>query len=334
MIHSRAFGLHIHSDEALPGVPETESASAPSDRALRIRFDRWPDAVEPGRTGIPWPNPACADISARDVCVVGDGRWLSLVYDETLCFFVRRDGGEVSFVRPASMSIDEVATYLLGPIIGLVLRLRGVACLHASAVGVGDGVVCLVGPSESGKSTTAAALVRMGHSLVTDDISAVDLRDGVATVRPGAPRIRLWPGAVAKLVAGGADLPPLMAGWDKRYLDVPPIADLRDDPQPPLVCICLLGDRVSVNAPRIERVAARDALVSLVANSYGNLLLDERMRQQEFATLSTLARATPTFRLVPSDDPARLVDACALVIERARSNAAEAHRRATPAATP
>ena len=68
-------------------------------------------------------------------------------------------------VWPAASSLEDVATYLLGPVLGLLLRLRGVPCLHASAVAFGDSAVAFAGSEGAGKSTTAAALASRGHAV-------------------------------------------------------------------------------------------------------------------------------------------------------------------------
>ena len=78
---------------------------------------------------------------------------------------------------PEAMPLSDAVTYLSGPIPGFILRLRGVTCLHGSAVETGGRALILIGPSGAGKSTTAAALCRLGCRLVSENAVAV-LRDG------------------------------------------------------------------------------------------------------------------------------------------------------------
>jgi hypothetical protein len=52
---------------------------------------------------------------------------------------------------------------------------RGLAVVHASAVGSSDGCVLITGPSGSGKSTTALACVAGGFEIVGDDVAVVAL---------------------------------------------------------------------------------------------------------------------------------------------------------------
>ena len=73
-----------------------------------------------------------------------------------------RHGTKLWASWPSHSSVEEAATYLLGPVLGLLLRFRGVTCLHASAVAIGDSVIAFVGAEGAGKSTTAAAFARPG----------------------------------------------------------------------------------------------------------------------------------------------------------------------------
>jgi len=58
------------------------------------------------------------------------------------------------------------------PVLGLLLRCKGVTCLHASAVSFGEHSVAFVGPAGAGKSTTAATFARQGYGVISDDIAA------------------------------------------------------------------------------------------------------------------------------------------------------------------
>jgi hypothetical protein len=75
-----------------------------------------------------------------------------------------------------------------------------------------------------GKSTTAAALHALGHSLVADDNVAISLPDkndsgkthSGAVVLPAFPQIKLWPDSALALRETVDDLPRLHPEMDKR----------------------------------------------------------------------------------------------------------------------
>jgi hypothetical protein len=80
----------------------------------------------------------------------GDGRFFRLRYADGTQFLVARTGNQVWATWPEPLTLDDTATYLLGPILGLVLRLRGTVCLHASAIALGGRAVVLVGAAGAG----------------------------------------------------------------------------------------------------------------------------------------------------------------------------------------
>src|SRR5439155_24208272 len=83
--------------------------------------------------------------------------YFKLHYSDGTEFIIDRKGTEVWCVWPDTLTLEDAVVYLLGPVLGFVLRLRGITCLHASAISVGDRAVVLLGPAGAGKSTTAAA---------------------------------------------------------------------------------------------------------------------------------------------------------------------------------
>src|SRR6185437_2076265 len=97
------------------------------------------------------------------------------------------------------LTLEDTSTYLLGPVMGFVMLLRGVVCLHASAVAIGEGAIALVGPAGSGKSTTAAAFAERGYRVLAEDVVTLDDRGYRFLLQPGYPCIRLWPAAVKAL---------------------------------------------------------------------------------------------------------------------------------------
>jgi hypothetical protein len=108
--------------------------------------------------------------------------------------FYRVSGGKSIEVTPAPGSGDrEVRLFLLGSAWGMLCYQRGLLPLHASVVETGGGAVALCGPSGAGKSTLAAALSRLGHGVLGDDLCRADVDEtGSARVWPGTPRLKLW----------------------------------------------------------------------------------------------------------------------------------------------
>jgi hypothetical protein len=247
--------------------------------------------------------------------VAGDA-FLHLVYCDGAQFWMDREGSEVWVHWPDSLTIEDAATYLLGPVLGLLLRLRGVTCLHASAVALGDHAVAFVGSEGAGKSTTAAALAQKGYAVISDDIVALVEREGSFFVHPAYPYLCLWPDSVTAVYGPEKNLPSFSANWDKRLLSLPGNQLRFEEQLLPLGGVFVLGERSpEPGAPFLERPTPSESLLSLVANSYATNLLDTDMRAREFALLGRVLEAVPLRRLRPHEDAARIDHLCKFILQ-------------------
>ena len=241
-------------------------------------------------------------------------------YSDGTEFIIDRSGSEVWATWHDPLTLEDAATYLLGPVFGFLLRLRGDTCSHASAVEIEGKAIVLLGPAGAGKSTTAAALAGLGCPVLTEDVVALRDCGDVCFVQPGYPLIRLWPDSVQTLYGSSDALPLLTPNWDKRYLDLTTNGS-RFQPEPtPLAALYLLGERRDdASAPFIEAISSRTGLMTLVENTYTNYLLDQSMRAREFNLLGLLLSRTPFRRVTPHTDPSRLPELCQTIIDDFRS---------------
>jgi hypothetical protein len=246
---------------------------------------------------------------------VDDSGDLRFAFGDGVQFLLDRSGSQIWADWPESMTLEDAAIYLLGPILGFVLRLRGLTTLHASAVCVGGIAIAFLGPPGAGKSTTAAALAKRGCPVLTDDIVALTDDDDLL-IQPAHPQIYLWPNSVEVLYGTKDHLPPLTANWDKCHLDLTK-PGYRFQEQPlPLGAVYFLGSRLpNGEAPFAERVPAHEGFMELVANSYGANRLSRDMRAKEFDLLGRLVTRVPLRRVTPHSDPARLPQLCDLIFE-------------------
>ncbi|CAN5664625.1 hypothetical protein BH18ACI4_BH18ACI4_06730 [soil metagenome] len=235
-------------------------------------------------------------------------------------FLIDKSGSRVWATWPAkTLTAEDTATYLLGPILGFVLLLRGCSCLHASAVAIKDRAIALLGPAGVGKSTTAAAFAELGYSILAEDVVTLDDRETSFLVQPAYPCIRLWPASVRVLYGEHSELPQLTPTWDKRYLDLNKQKYKFQNEPLPLAAIYLLGERREDSlAPSIEKTTPGEALISLIANTYATYLMDNDMRAREFELLGRVVGNVSFRKVTPHTDPANIYKLCEAIVEDAR----------------
>ena len=112
---------------------------------------------------------------------------------------------------------------LLGPVMAWVLSRKKLFLLHASAIDINGRTAVFMGDKLAGKSTTAAAFLRAGHTLVTDDLVAINFEDyGRPVILPAFPQLKLAADAAAAVPISGAVAQPLIhADFPKRQHRLP-----------------------------------------------------------------------------------------------------------------
>lgn len=230
-----------------------------------------------------------------------------LRYSDETEFFVAKSGDEVWATWPDGLTLADTATYLLGPIMNIVLRLRGTVALHASVVRIGEVAAAFVGAEGAGKSTTAATFAIAGHSVLTDDIAAIEDGGNEFRITPAYPRIRIWPRSVELLFGSPDALPRLTPGWDKRYLQLDDGDHHFQAEAVKLAAIYFLQPRAGDNSPPfIEAEPKREALVKLIGNVHANYLLGQVEPARSFDILQRIAKHVPLRRLVAGTGTAAL----------------------------
>lgn len=245
---------------------------------------------------------------------VNDRGCLHFEYEDGVEFWLDENRRNVWAIWPERLTVEDAASYLVGPVLGFILRLRGVICLHASAVTVDNRCVAFVGPSGAGKSTTAAAFARRGHAVISDDIVAVNEGYGSFYVTPAYPHVCLWPDAVQMLYGSADLLPKILPDWEKRRLMLDGTEARFEERTLPLAAIYLLGERCSEGAPRVETVRLQAALLSLVSETYAYKIVNHDMRAREFGFLSALVERVPIRRIRAHEDAVRLDELLDLVL--------------------
>ncbi len=246
-------------------------------------------------------------------------------------FVVERKNRRIRARWAEPATLEDASTYLLGPILGFVLRTHGVVTLHASAVVIDGRAVALAGAARAGKSTTAAAFALRGFPVLTDDIVALVSEGEDFLVQADCPVLRLWPESSRWL--GTAGLPRLTPSWDKRFLDLDRHGYRFERRSRPLGAVYLLGGEPRAGDTSSHELDRQPAFTALLAHSYTKQILDRRMLSEEFDLLTRVAETIPVRRVHGPEirpTPAELCDFIAEDFRRRRALAAPtAARRAS-----
>jgi len=297
-----AFGLRIESSRPIPGL----DANLPQGDgridlrvnwggALTDRLDRGFSSEPPFFTST--MKTAAGEPALRIWRAEGSGHLL-VRYTEGVEFLVDRSGESVWVNWSEVSTFEDAASFFLGPVMGLLLRFRGITCIHASAIELGGRAVLFAGEEGAGKSTTAAALSRRAHRVISDDIAALDESSEGLQVIPAFPYLSLWPDSVAVVYGERKKLPEFSRNFEKRRLELAREGLGFQSAKLPLGAVFFLeGVESTTGAPLIEPLDAKESLVSLIVHSYANSLIGAEMRAREFRTLGRLIASVPIRRL-------------------------------------
>ena len=316
--HYSVFGLLFRSNLPLADVTPVNAIVRAPDIDLHLGIPPYPQRES---------SPECEELTyastyitetglpALRVWRVTKGGFLHIAYADGTEFWLDRNCGNLWATWSVTSSLEGASLYLLGPVLGFLLRLRGITCLHASAVAVEGCSVAFVGAEGSGKSTTAAAFAGLGYGVLSDDIVTLVEQEGSFVVMPAYPYLCLWPESVKVLYGSSEALPRFSQEWDKRRLALGDQGPRFENRPLSLGAIYMLGERRPDPAPYLEALRPQNALLSLVAETYANKAIDLEMRAKEFAVLGRLVIAVPIRRVYPHNDSSRLEELCKVIRE-------------------
>ena len=238
-----------------------------------------------------------------------------LVYGTGVEFCIDAVRSAVWIIWEERSCIEDAVLYLLGPVLGFLLRLSGVTCLHAGAVVIGDRSLAVVGPSGAGKSTLTYLLARQGNPVVTDDVLPLRFGEGIVKVQSGYPRLRIRPDVVTKLFGHADARPRLSPNWERRYVDIEAEGMRFLSGLATLSAIYVLDRTEGTGIPGITPLGARDSLFRILPHVYRRELPAPQMHKLDFERLTALVRWVPVRRLALTNDLSNVQETTALITE-------------------
>lgn len=128
----------------------------------------------------------------------------------------RAIAGELLEVDAMTEENDVLSLFTVSEALAMILFQRGYFLLHASAVQIGEQAVVFMGAPGAGKSTTAAAFVKAGCRLLSDDLTAISFdQDNKPYVVPAYPQLKIWENTVRGLGMNVENLERVSEGVNK-----------------------------------------------------------------------------------------------------------------------
>lgn len=205
MKHYGAYGLVFACERDLPLAAATPGAVPDVGITAALR----------GARRSPQPLPE------REL--VRDGDDWSLRFRDTVGDWIDYDYNAASRTLKVAGSAqwEDAVPPLLGVVCAVLLSSMGRPLLHGAAMAWEDGAIGLLGDSGRGKSTLAAALIKEGGRLLSEDLLAVNRNGAAFEVEPGYARISLLPDAREALGLMTSDAAGARRGTTKHWIEAP-----------------------------------------------------------------------------------------------------------------
>lgn len=259
MYNYHAFGLNLSSEIELPGILEpfdgskTDICIHRGDVSIPNDFKEPNYLIQKGNVLIWWENIGKVKIkNAKEVIVEA--------YDE-----------------------DQIIPFLLGPVMALVLHLRGILVLHGSALKIDQYAAAFLGYRGYGKSNTVINLYKKGYPLLADDILAIKFDEqDKPLVYPGYHHVRLSPESYDNVKDNTEILTPIRTLAGKMFCD----ASHQFSPKPVYLKRIYMLEKNEEN--RIYELDSQDNLLDLITHSTANYSFTEKEQAENLMKCAKL----------------------------------------------
>jgi hypothetical protein len=219
-----------------------------------------------------------------------------LLWDGLFEFLVSPDGRRI-VGRPMSRFSPAVFfSYLLGQVLSFSLLKLGLEPMHATVIVIDGRAVSLTGFSGHGKSVLAAAFLKAGHSLLTDDLLTLRPAGPGFAAYPGLPRVKLYSRDARRIFGRGIKgfrAAALTPKWIVRLG-----GDLSSGRTAPLGAFYVLRPPSrSLKKTTIRRLPPRRAFVEILRGTFNKRVTEPERLKRQFETAFRLASSVPVMAL-------------------------------------
>lgn len=202
----KAFGLTIQSPIPVRGLIPIDFVNKPDILILFENIEKYPElqVTKVNRKAL----------NATFGMYDGNTNDAYMVWENQINF--RLIDGKTMIVDTIEKDLDFLSLFIVSEPLGILLFQRGDILLHASAIKLPDGNgIVFMGEPGVGKSTTAAAFVKKGCKIISDDLVAIRLIDNKPYLIPSFPQIKLWQKSVEGLGYGYNEVKRIVEGTNK-----------------------------------------------------------------------------------------------------------------------
>jgi hypothetical protein len=197
-----------------------------------------------------------------------------------------------------------IRMFLHGVVSAILLHQRGFLVLHGSCMDIRHRAVGFLGRSGAGKSTMAAALHQRGHDILSEDIVAIEYRDGRSVTYPGIPQLKLTADTITGL------------GYSEQFVEsLYPVSNeflyrydrkMSSSECMEMRCIFVVRDADQIN---IRPLSHLDGFMALMQNSYTAKIIERTHSQaSHFSRCTRLIEKIPICLLERPRDMGKLAD--------------------------
>jgi len=217
-----------------------------------------------------------------------------LVWPRLFEFLVTADGRRIYGRRLGNSAWESFHSYLFPQVLSYALLRQGIESLHCTMLRLEQGAVGLIAPCGHGKSTLAAAFLKAGYPLLTDDLLVLKEEGGEFLAYPSFPRIKLFPRVARSLLGEGISGVPMNPHTRKLIIPLGP--ELYYPDQVPLKAIFVLRGKPAKSPGRritIRTLGPRQAFLELVGNTFNSVVKEPPRIRRQFDQAARLIAAIP-----------------------------------------
>ncbi|MFX3632364.1 MAG: aldolase [Candidatus Pristimantibacillus sp.] len=206
------------------------------------------------------------------------------------------NGQRIQVMPVAGVDARDYRIYLLGVCAAILLFQRRTVPLHGSSVIIDGKAYAIVGDCGAGKSTLAAAFLREGYKLLSDDIVAVtiDEKTGTPIAHPGFPQQKLWQQSLNYFSMESDQYKQVMVDMDKYSI---PVMEQFHKESLPLAGIFEL-DKADIVSVSIKPLTHLERIQLFQYHTYSvELLSNMGLEQWHFSFAANTAFVVPFYQL-------------------------------------